>query len=369
MKDANIQAFICREDRVLHLKNGSSSFISAENFPAWFEKLNQYSINLKPDQPRLIHFLYEAGAFILGNSPRSMPFYAVDTTFESVEAAVISKSDLELKKIDGPNFDDYQKLYEQVQKHLYAGNAYQINLTCPFDYQVSYKDDPAYFNSFMNQPSTGSFAQSIYWPDENMSFVSNSPETLWTARLKKNEMWRIASMPIKGTASSGEWDKLVNSKKDEAELLMITDLVRNDLNRLSDGSAQVDALKEKLEVHGLVHQFSEVSAEVSDQTSIGDIMSSLFPGGSITGAPKKRVGQLIDEIEKSPRGFYCGSTLFWDGSGLSCSINIRSGVVDWNKNKLRLHAGGGVTVQSTAEDEWSELNSKLKSIEDILTKA
>src|SRR5690606_22484901 len=152
------------------------------------------------------------------------------------------------------------------------------------------------------------------WPSRKLSFVSNSPETLFEARPTRGGKWRVSSKPIKGTAKKDEWEKLKNSKKDQAELLMITDLVKNDLNKLSHGHAQVDALKAKLDVPGLVHQYSEVSALVESVTSVGEIVKCLFPGGSITGAPKKRVCQIIDEIEQEPRNFYCGSTLFWDGS-------------------------------------------------------
>lgn len=367
MKEANIQAFIRREDRTLHLKDGVSRFITHEEFADWFSTLEQQSIDFKPKKPRLIHFLYEAGAFLLENKVREQSFYAVDTEFDSVHTAHISSDPLKLEAKNHPSFSDYKKSYDKVQFHLHEGNAYQINLTFPFEFDLKTSVDPSSYNTFMGNSNAASFAQSIYWPKQNITFLSNSPETLFTVRLKQNGQWRVSSKPIKGTANAGEWDKLKESKKDQAELLMITDLVKNDLNFLSDGNAVVDHLKERLDVPGLVHQYSEVSTEVSGSTSVGKLMRSLFPGGSITGAPKKRVCELIDEIEVKPRGFYCGSTLFWDGAGLSASINIRSGVLDWAKQSATLHAGGGVTVHSECESEWHEMLSKLKSFQNVLT--
>tara|TARA_R110000868_G_scaffold110286_1_gene298965 strand:+ start:2939 stop:4054 length:1116 start_codon:yes stop_codon:yes gene_type:complete len=369
MIKSDCHAYIRREDLVLELSKGESKFINGDDFCSWFSLLEKQSLNFKPGRPRLVHFLYEAGAFLLGTKPRAMEYYAVDTEFESVSIAAKAKSNFSIKRTHGPRFGDYLKCYEQVQSNLYAGNAYQINLTCPFDYEVSGNAQTAH--NFMFAPTAASFAQAAYWPDKHMSFLSNSPETLFTARPAQSGEWRIASKPIKGTqiASQKAWDILQNSKKDQAELLMITDLVRNDLNRLSDGQAVVDALKARLDVPGLVHQYSEVSALVSASTSVGELIRCLFPGGSITGAPKQRVFELINKIESEPRGFYCGSTLFWDGSGLSCSINIRSGLVDWSERAARFNAGGGITVQSEAASEWQELQSKLSSLEQALTQA
>ena len=96
MKEANIQAFIRREDRTLHLKDGVSRFISKDEFFDWFSTLEQQSIDFKPRKPRLIHFLYEAGAFFLENKVREQKYYAVDTEFESVQTASISQQTLEL---------------------------------------------------------------------------------------------------------------------------------------------------------------------------------------------------------------------------------------------------------------------------------
>lgn len=368
MKENNVQAFIKHENIVHQLDGGISNFISGDDFQEWFKQLEQFPLTSTPEKPRLIHLMYEAGAFLLENKPRSMPFYAIDTSFDSVCVANPIEQKLIMKRVGGPSFAEYESAYQKVQKELFAGNAYQVNLTFPFKYDVATNSKPLDAASFMYDKNAASFAQSIYWPHKKLSFISNSPETLFTARPMESDAWRVCSKPIKGTAQSDHWQELVDSQKDQAELLMITDLVRNDLNKLSNGNAQVDVLKQRLDVLGLVHQFSEVSATVASSTTLGKIIKSLFPGGSITGAPKRNVAKIIDEIESEPRGFYCGSTILWDGKGISASINIRSGTIDWSSHTGCFHAGGGVTVQSTAQGEWEELLAKLSSLEKVITR-
>lgn len=365
--EANVEARIISDGNVLALSGGKSRFIMKTDFSSWLQELESMPLDKVTPKPRLIHFLYEAGALLLGNQTREMPFYVVDTEFEKLEFANDFDNRVKLANRTGISFEQYSQSFERVQAHLHAGNAYQVNLTAPFDYDVDHDSSYEDTFGFLKSPHVGKFAQSVYFPNNLLSFVSNSPETLFAAKPTRDGQWRVSSLPIKGTAKSGEWEKLSSSMKDQAELLMITDLVRNDLNRLSHGKAQVDALKARMDVKGLVHQFSEVSALVSPKTSVAELMRCLFPGGSITGAPKKRVSEIINEVEPNPRGFYCGSTLFWSGSGLSASINIRSGTIDWKARKARLHAGGGITVQSNATDEWNELLSKLESLESVLT--
>lgn len=365
--ETNVEARIIREGNLLALSGGHSRFISKDDFTTWFQELESMSLTFVPRKPRVVHLLYEAGAFLLDNTARAMPFYAIDTEFDKIEFANDFNNRIKLTNRTGISFEQYSQAFERVQAHLHAGNAYQVNLTAPFDFDVD--QDSSYEDTFgfLQSPHAGAFAQSIYFPNNLLSLISNSPETLFSARPTRDGDWLVTSRPIKGTAKSGEWDKLSSSMKDQAELLMITDLVRNDLNRLSHGHAKVDALKARMDVKGLVHQYSEVSTRVNANTTVAKLLRCLFPGGSITGAPKKRVAQIIDEVEPNPRGFYCGSTLFWDGSGLNASINIRSGSIDWQARKARLHAGGGITVKSNATDEWDELNAKLASLESVLT--
>ena len=157
------------------------------------------------------------------------------------------------------------------------------------------------------------------------------------------------------------WEELVHSSKNEAELFMITDLMRNDLTKLSGSISKVIAKKKALNVPGLVHQFSVVESKLKEQTNLNDIVESIFPGGSITGAPKKNVMRLIYEIEKYDRGFYCGSTILLHKGKCTASINIRSAEVDFIQDEIKYGAGGGVTLLSQAREEYDEALAKLKS--------
>ncbi len=361
------QAWLRYRGEVLALTQGASRFISGQDFPAWFRELDQLKIGTEAPKPRMIHLLYEAGAFLLDNDVRALPFYAVDTTFEKKDFAPRHSGQLILKERDGISYDEYVQAYERVQKHLFAGNAYQVNLTFPFSYELDANCSERDTYVFLHHAKAASMAHVNFWPKRDLSFISNTPETLFSITKHDQNHWRVVTKPIKGTAKSDAWSELKASDKNRAELFMITDLVKNDLNRLSHGVAQVDALQARLDVPGLVHQYSEVSALIPGTTSLAEVLRCLFPGGSITGAPKKRVMQIIDEIEHRPRRFYCGSTIYWDGHELSASINIRSGTIDWTKREACFHAGGGITVQSSPEEEWQEMLAKLQSLEGAIT--
>src|SRR5690606_20737055 len=105
---------------------------------------------------------------------------------------------------------------------------------------------------------------------------------------------------------------------------------------------------------------------LSKNISFKQLISSIFPGGSITGAPKKKSIEIIEKIEKRERGFYCGSTILWGERSIKASINIRSGVFDLNTSKLYYQAGGGITLQSKVREEYSEMLAKVDSFTEYL---
>jgi para-aminobenzoate synthetase component 1 len=147
---------------------------------------------------------------------------------------------------------------------------------------------------------------------------------------------------------------------------MITDLIRNDLSFLNDFSSRVVHEKQPLAVPGILHQYSLITTKVEKQLSLFETIEALFPGGSITGAPKKRVMELIKNIEKNKRGFYCGSTILLIGAHKSASINIRSCTIDFVSKKLEYGTGGGVTLLSKLSCEFEESKLKLSSFIKLL---
>ena len=179
-------------------------------------------------------------------------------------------------------------------------------------------------------------------------------------------------MPIKGTLRRDSksvaklWQQMLDDKKEEGELLMITDLLKNDLNRLDTPSAKVRKLRAPLLVPGLMHQYSLISLKLKNEISLADTMKALFPGGSITGAPKKRVMEIIDDLERYKRGVYCGSTLLCYGNKKVASINIRTASINIEERMWRYGAGGGITLLSRPVDEFKEMEDRVSSFLKLL---
>lgn len=324
------------------------------------------------------HLYYELGVYYLWNEiffddPEETPLFI----FLSYSNSLLQDFQFYKNKIELREVNDSQKMKEsyldsfyQGQEHLHAGNCYQYNLTQEFKYQCSEKETKGTHiieNLFSSEQKLGAYAHATHLPSLGQTLISNSPESLFEAKLKGDEI-KITSAPIKGSAnfvSDDEvdflWDQLSRCAKNQAELFMITDLVKNDLTKISNNSTTVLAKKEKLIVPGIVHQYSLLQTLANKDLSLYRVLKSLFPGGSITGAPKKRVVQIIASLEKRRRGFYCGSTILQKDHFCSASINIRSGHFEHQLKLLEFGAGGGITVQSRAEDEFQEMLGKVQS--------
>ena len=204
-----------------------------------------------------------------------------------------------------------------------------------------------------------------YIPRLQKMYLSNSPESLFVTRPKKDSTI-VNTFPIKGTASLKKGIKnafihLQKSIKDRAELDMITDLLRNDLNRIQKPVAQVIKRHFYFSVPHLLQQASWVQAKFHKPLSLWDLIEALFPGGSITGAPKTATIKRIQTLEKNKREFYCGSTILHNHKNCTASINIRSAIIDFNDKTISYHAGGGITLKSTMQDEWNEMQLKQQS--------
>lgn len=277
------------------------------------------------------------------------------------------------KKKSSPNFKSYAKKFEHVQNHLNKGNCYQINLTERYRFQFSdlKKISPMNIVSKVWNKSCGAYAHATYIQSQERLLLSNSPECLY-----QQEGLSVYSMPIKGTLALDEsipleesWKELSSCSKNQAELDMITDLLRNDLSALEIPRAMVEKRKSALVVHKILHQYSKIKVELESQLPLSRFIQCLFPGGSITGAPKQRVCELIRKIEKTPRGFYCGSTILLANKVKSnfhvASINIRSADMNLKTGELVYGSGGGVTLKSRDTDEFNEMELKVNSFMDL----
>ena len=240
---------------------------------------------------------------------------------------------------------------ERIRDYLAAGDVYQVTLARRHVAPILAPGDALALYAALCSAAPAPYGALI--EADGVTVISGSPE-----RFLGLVGDRIETRPIKGTRPRTETGaaELAASAKDAAEHLMIVDLERNDLGRIADtGSVRVDDLGYVVELPGLYHKVSRVSARVRPGTSYAHLRAT-FPGGSITGAPKVRAMQLIDELEPARRGPYCGALGYFGPRSLELAIAIRIGVIAGNE--LRVHVGGGIVADSDPAAELAETEIK-----------
>jgi para-aminobenzoate synthetase len=257
---------------------------------------------------------------------------------------------------------EYLAAVQSCKKKIVDGESYEICLTNGFAvdvkldplelYRVMRKGNPAPFGAFL---SIGKRA-----------ILSTSPERF----LKVDARGTIQTKPIKGTCARSDdpnTDRnnasyLAASEKDRAENLMIVDLMRNDLARVSvPGSVRVPKLM-AIESFKTVHQMvSTVESAMKPECSLVDLLHAVFPGGSVTGAPKLRTMEIIDGLERSPRGVYCGA-IGYLGYGRVADLNVAIRTVCYDGARIKFGAGGAITSLSEPENEFEEMLLKAEAV-------
>ena len=258
-----------------------------------------------------------------------------------------------------------EKFIERVNaiKHLIAeGDFYELNFSYPIT--ASFEGHPYDLYRKMRQISPVPFASYLELDKANLSVCCSSPE-----RFLKKTGRRVMSEPIKGTSARGNnaaedalFRNELKSKKNEAENLMIVDLVRHDLSAVCEpGSIDVSKLFE-IQTFGTVHQLiSRVEGTVSPEVSPADIIKACFPMGSMTGAPKIRVMKRIGELETYRRGIYSGAIGYFTPDGdFDFNVVIRTAIIDGGR--LVYPVGGAITGDSDAIEEWNETLVKSKAL-------
>ncbi len=328
------------------------------------KELKAYKISDKNLNPTVFHLYYELG-YIFENicDIQENDLLAIIIFYKEskvVNNNFTSSNRINLKNVAASSKELYTDKFNSVQKNLMAGNCYQLNLTEKFTYKfnknINYED---FLDSFFSKKkSLSAYAHATYIESIDQLILSNSPECLFS--IVGDE---IITMPIKGTTTQDKksWQKLLNSKKEQSELFMITDLMRNDLTRIALTPSKVVFKKAKLVVPKIWHQYSQIKTKIPKETNLLDIISKIFPGGSITGAPKNKAMQLLQEIETVPRGIYCGSTIVFHKSLRAASINIRTADISFKSNELSYGSGGGITLLSETNSEYEEMFLKLES--------
>ena len=256
---------------------------------------------------------------------------------------------------------EYQRSFQRIQHYIHEGDCYQVNFAQRFELPVS--GDPWWAYRKLRQVNPAPFAAYFNLPD--LQLLSFSPERF--LHVYQNQ---VETRPIKGTLprdDDPQRDKMLagqlqRSEKDRAENLMIVDLLRNDLGKsCKPGSVKVPSLFDIESFTSVHHLVSTVTGELAADKNAIDLLKGCFPGGSITGAPKLRAMQIIEELEPDRRGIYCGSIgyLGFDG-GMDSNIAIRTLIhID---GKLSFSAGGGIVADSDPEAEYAETFHKISAI-------
>jgi para-aminobenzoate synthetase component 1 len=259
----------------------------------------------------------------------------------------------------------YADSFGRIQKYIHDGDCYQVNYAQRFS--VECQGDP--WSAYLNLRKINPSPFSAYINTPYGQILSSSPERF--LRVKDNH---VETKPIKGTrprSAEPERDlelqaELEISKKDRAENVMIVDLLRNDLGKSCiPGSISVPELF-KIESFPKVHHLvSTVVGELSAENDALSLLSGCFPGGSITGAPKYRAMEIIEELEPDPRGVYCGSIGYvgYDGN-MDSNIAIRTMI--HREGQIQFSAGGGIVYDSEMESEYQETLDKVSAMFEML---
>jgi len=255
---------------------------------------------------------------------------------------------------------DYQQGVMKVLDYIAAGDVFQVNLSQRFELPMRRKSAEVYRDMRRNFPA-GFGALLDYG---NYALISNSPELF----LKVDGQRNVTTRPIKGTRPrrEGMEKELRESVKDQAELNMIVDLERNDLGRVCElGSVKVTCPREIETLPTVYHGVATVEGKLCADVGLVELLRATFPGGSVTGAPKIRAMEIIEELEPVRRGPYCGAIGYLSADGqMQFNIAIRTIVV--NEGRAYVSVGGGIVADSNPADEYEETLVKAQAMFDVL---
>lgn len=251
----------------------------------------------------------------------------------------------------------------RIQEYIRAGDVYQVNLTRKVT--ADFTGDTSAAAKSLLESNRIEFG--VFFKSEERYLISTSPE-----RFFKTQNGKILTSPIKGTAGRNGDDEtvkgqLLNDTKNLRELAMITDLLRNDIAKIcTPGTVKVNGFPILKTLKNVFHLVADIEGQLTS-SRFSDIMEAMFPGGSITGCPKIRACQIIEELEQKGRGPYTGSFGYLSGDGvLDFNILIRTVFID--KSRLSFNVGGGITLLSNPIDEYDETVHKAVNIVSALVK-
>jgi para-aminobenzoate synthetase component 1 len=259
----------------------------------------------------------------------------------------------------------YREMVQAAREYIRNGDIYQVNLSQRF--RAGFSGDPYDMYSVLRLECPAPFSAYLSFGD--MQVLSSSPE-----RFFETDGHIVRTRPIKGTRPRGQnpaednrfRQELLSSPKDQAELVMIVDLLRNDLGKVCQiGSVEVETLFEEETYKNVFHLVSTIRGELAEGVDVTDLIRAVFPGGSITGAPKIRAMEIIEQLEPVKRGIYTGSIGYMGFDGRS-DFNIVIRTLVCMHQELYYQVGGGIVWDSDPDAEYSETIDKGRSIQKTL---
>ncbi len=263
------------------------------------------------------------------------------------------------------DYAQYRQQFSHIQEHLHKGDCYQVNFSQRFF--ADYTGDP--WQAYQHLMHSCSAAFCAYLNCGDHQILSLSPE-----RFLKVENNRVETKPIKGTRPRGKTTaqdvqlalELQHSEKDRAENVMIVDMLRNDLGRLcTTDSISVPHLCALESYHNVHHLVSTIQGRLPADCHPLQLLKSMFPGASITGAPKRRVMEIIENLESHQRHIYCGTIGYYSVDGqLDSNIAIRTALC--YDGHIEISGGGGIVLDSQVEEEYQEIQNKVGGMLNII---
>jgi len=343
------------------LKNEIENLVSENedniNFPDLFFFIPEIIIELSNDKINI---------GLSGNNHNDILNEIEATAFTDYKDEVSPKKVIQSKF----NKEEYIETIDTLKKHILRGDCYEINFCQEFFIKdITIEPLPVY--NLLNSVSPNPFA--AFYKINDKFLACSSPE-----RYIKRKGNKILSQPIKGTWKKNSADlmgdvlnkeRLINSSKERSENVMIVDLVRNDLSRIcKEGTVNVDELFGVYSFPNLHHMISSITGELRNEMHWVDIIRATFPMGSMTGAPKKRVMELIEKYEKTKRGIFSGAVGYINPErDFDFNVVIRSILYNRAKKYLSFSVGSGITFYSDPENEYEECMLKMSSIKKVLT--
>lgn len=363
-----------KSDSFLLLK--PKEIITIKSLKRLDEKLNRIDQLIKKGFAGYALIDYEAGYLFEKKLNKYLPkntelirFFFYDPkdviSIKSKKISIESDEKYQIKNFRlNTNRSEFVNSIKKIREYIKKGDTYQVNYTVKgkFDFSGSFSD--LFSNLIFNQ----SAQYTSFINDGKNIILSLSPELFFEVKGRK-----IKSKPMKGTSRRGlnliedlkKKNELMNSVKNRAENVMIVDLIRNDLGRISEyGSVSVPSLFE-IEKYETVYQMvSTVQSRLKKNIEFSDVLKNIFPCGSITGAPKIRTMEIINELEKESRGLYTGSIGQFIKDKMIFNVSIRTLLVNKKSGKGEIGLGSGVVWTSRAREEYSETKLKGKFLTD-----